>query len=92
MRIYLACFDIEDDKKRRKLSNLLLEYGDRVQYSVFEISLKNENELHKLRKKCSKYTETADSLRFYWLNKESRKHSQDVWGNPIAVFPAAVLL
>jgi len=92
MRVYLACFDIEDDRKRRKLGDLLLTYGDRVQHSVFEISLRNEAELQTLCQKCENYVTTEDSLRFYWLNRDSRSKSRDVWGEPIAVFPAAILL
>ncbi|WP_372737036.1 CRISPR-associated endonuclease Cas2 [Neptunomonas sp.] len=92
MRVYLACFDIENDRKRRKLGNLLLTYGDRVQHSVFEISLKNEAELQRLCHQCENYVTEDDSLHFYWLNKESRSKSRDIWGEPIAVFPAAILL
>ncbi len=92
MRVYLACFDIEDDRQRRKLGDLLLTYGDRVQRSVFEITLKDETELNALRRRCQQYVTAGDSLRFYWLNKDSRRKSQDVWGEPIAVFPAAVIL
>lgn len=92
MRVYLACFDIEDDRKRRKLGDLLLTYGDRVQHSVFEISLKNEAELSKLCQQCEGYVTEHDSLRFYWLSRDSRSKSRDVWGKPIAVFPAAVIL
>ena len=92
MRVYLACFDIEDDKNRRKLSDLLLTYGDRVQYSVFEISVKDKDDLERLRQKCTRYAGEDDSVRFYWLNKESRQQSHDVWGEPIAYFPAALVL
>ena len=92
MRVYLVCFDIEEDKNRRKLGDLLLSYGDRVQYSVFEISLKNENALEKLCQQCQQYVDENDKLYFYWLNKASRSQSMDVWGERIAVFPAAVVL
>jgi len=92
MRVYLACFDIEDDRKRRRLSRLLLEYGDRVQYSVFEITVKNEQQLEQLRNKCQQYADPTDSLRFYWLDATSRAKSYDVWGEPIARFPQGVVL
>ncbi|PIE40284.1 MAG: CRISPR-associated endonuclease Cas2 [Gammaproteobacteria bacterium] len=92
MRVYLACFDIEDDRNRRKLGDLLLTYGDRVQHSVFEISVKDEGALEHLCRQCESYVEETDSLRFYWLNKESRSKSRDIWGEPIAQFPAAILL
>lgn len=39
MDIYLVTYDIRDDKRRNKIANLLQDYGQRVQYSVFEIWL-----------------------------------------------------
>ncbi len=33
---HLVCYDIENDRKRKKIADKLLEYGlERVQYSVF---------------------------------------------------------
>ena len=36
---YLICYDIVDDRRRSKLAKFLLDYGQRVQYSVFECDL-----------------------------------------------------
>ncbi len=66
---YMVSYDITNDKRRTKLSDILGAYGDRVNYSVFEIELSEakkdallvEIELKKLINK--KY----DSLRFYHL-------------------------
>ena len=66
---YIVTYDISNDKRRTKLSDLLGAYGDRVNYSVFEIELSESKretllakiELQKLINK--KY----DSLRFYHL-------------------------
>lgn len=33
---YLVCYDIADDNRRQHISELLLDYGKRVQESVFE--------------------------------------------------------
>jgi CRISPR-associated protein Cas2 len=33
---YLVCYDIADDRRRQRVSELLLDYGSRVQESVFE--------------------------------------------------------
>ena len=92
MKVYLACFDIEDDKKRRRLSKLLLSYGERVQYSVFEITVKNEASLKRLLRRCKRHVENSDSLRFYSLPFNAREASFDVNGNPIARFPQAEIL
>ena len=36
---YLVSYDIPDDKRRRKLAKAIKDFGDRVQYSVFECNL-----------------------------------------------------
>ncbi|HFQ5284846.1 TPA: CRISPR-associated endonuclease Cas2 [Vibrio vulnificus] len=92
MKVYLACFDVDDDKKRRRLSKLLLSYGERVQFSVFEITLKNEASLKKLLQRCKHHVEEGDSLRFYALPLNAREGSFDIDGEPIARFPQAEIL
>jgi CRISPR-associated protein Cas2 len=33
---YLVCYDIRDDKRLRKVFKTMRDYGDHLQYSVFE--------------------------------------------------------
>ncbi len=49
-RFYLVSYDIIDDKRRNKVFKILMDYGDRVQYSVFCCQL-NERELLALQEK-----------------------------------------
>ena len=66
---YLVTYDISNDKRRTKLSDILDGYGVRVNYSVYEIEVNQtkfdkllyEIELKKLINK--KY----DSFRFYHI-------------------------
>lgn len=92
MDIYLACFDIENDKARRRVSRLLLTYGERVQYSVFEIIVKNDAMLSDIKRNCQKEIDIEDSVRFYFLPVVARRRSHDVWDEPIAHFPQAIVL
>ncbi len=77
---YVVTYDISNDKRRTKLSDLLGAYGVRVNYSVFECELTKskfekllyEIELKKLIHK--KY----DSLRFYHLCKNCIPKSFDI--------------
>ena len=39
---YLVSYDIPDDKRRTKLAKALLDFGDRVHFSVFEFILEKE--------------------------------------------------
>jgi CRISPR-associated protein Cas2 len=36
---YLICYDISDDHRRNSISKFLLDYGERVQFSVFEFNI-----------------------------------------------------
>ena len=39
---YVICYDITDDRRRSRLSSLLLDFGTRVQESVFVAHLDDE--------------------------------------------------
>lgn len=36
---YLVCYDISDDKRLRRVFKIMRDYGDHLQYSVFECAL-----------------------------------------------------
>ena len=39
---YLVCYDISDDRRRQRLADVLLDYGSRVEESVFECMLEEQ--------------------------------------------------
>ena len=39
---YVVCYDIADDRRRDRIASALLDYGPRVQESVFVANLDNE--------------------------------------------------
>lgn len=47
-RFYLVSYDVVDDRRRNRVAKRLLDYGERVQYSVFCCQL-NPRELHRLQ-------------------------------------------
>lgn len=62
---YLITYDIENNKRRKKVSDELEAYGYRVNFSVFECELnktKMKNLIQKLEELIDK---KKDSLRFY---------------------------
>lgn len=64
---YLITYDIENDKRRKKISDELEAFGYRVNYSVFECEL-NQTKLKNLIEKLEKLVDKKyDSLRFYHL-------------------------
>ena len=77
---YVVTYDISNDKRRTKLSDLLAAYGVRVNYSVFEIELseaKRETLLHEIELK-KLINKKYDSLRFYHLCENCVPKSFDV--------------
>lgn len=68
---YLITYDIEDDKNRKKLSDLLEKYGYRVNYSVFECEV-NKTKLNRIIEYIDEKNlidKKYDSLRFYHICK-----------------------
>ena len=77
---YVVTYDISNDKRRTKLSDILEGYGVRVNYSVFEIELserKREALLHEIELK-KLIDKKYDSLRFYHFCENCVVKSFDV--------------
>jgi CRISPR-associated protein Cas2 len=66
--LYLICYDIVAPKRLAKIAKTLLGYGQRVQYSVFECDL-SEQQYSTLQRKLAKLmnVQEGDSLRTYRL-------------------------
>lgn len=62
----MISYDISDDRTRTKVANLLLDYGTRVQYSVFELLI-DEKKLDELVERLKPFPECSDSIRIYHI-------------------------
>jgi len=60
----LIIYDISDNKKRLKLSRLLLGYGFRIQKSAFEAVI-TKKKYTELLERLPSYTSSEDSIRVY---------------------------
>jgi CRISPR-associated protein Cas2 len=63
---YLICYDVSDDRNRTRICNMLLDYGERLQFSVFEADLSPED-LADILERSRSYIANGDSLRIYPL-------------------------
>ena len=69
LRFYLICFDIVNDKTRRKVVKELLANSIRVQKSVFE-ALLTDKQFIKLKNNLDKLIDyEKDSIRYYEICK-----------------------
>lgn len=65
-RHYVIAFDISDNRRRRQLIKLLLNYSYRVQYSVFEMYEKSEDARKDLEERIRKIVDPeTDSVIIY---------------------------
>ncbi|MCX8082691.1 MAG: CRISPR-associated endonuclease Cas2 [bacterium] len=76
----IISYDIVDDKRRNKVSKFLENYGTRVQYSVFECIIDEEqlDEIQEITKDI--INEAEDSIRYYRLCEICLK-KVDIAGN-----------
>ncbi len=66
-------YDIADDKKRTRLAKKLLNFGQRVQYSVFECNL-TKKQIAEMKKQILPLIDREkDSLRIYRICDTCRK-------------------
>ncbi|MBV6622629.1 MAG: CRISPR-associated endonuclease Cas2 [Rivularia sp. (in: Bacteria)] len=69
---YLVCYDIVSDTRRNKVSKLLESYGLRVQKSVFECVL-DEEQYKKISKLLMRLVnKREDQVRFYPMSAHTR--------------------
>ena len=63
----MVCYDILNDRKRRRVQKILEGHGERVQFSVFECDL-TQGQLGSLKRRLrAEINLETDSLRFYSL-------------------------
>jgi CRISPR-associated protein Cas2 len=92
MLFYVIVYDITCDKRRKKVSDLLEGYGQRVQYSVFECIL-SQTKYSELQKRLRKQVKSSeDSIRFYPLSKHTFNQIE-TWGEPpVTELPSSTII
>lgn len=65
--LFVVPYDVKDNARRRKVADLLQDYGHRVQFSVFEVRLSPEELRNLLVRLKAALDEEVDSLRLYPL-------------------------
>ncbi len=64
---YTVAYDITDDKRRNRVAKILKDFGNRIQYSVFEFNT-DRRALLRLRNKLEKIIDfREDTITFYHL-------------------------
>ena len=73
-QFYVICFDISDKKRLRQVAIQMENFGQRVQYSIFECYL-DANKLEELKSRLELIINPAeDHIRYYSIcNKDKAK-------------------
>ncbi len=74
-------YDIEDDKRRTRIHRILKNFGQWVQYSLFECQLTRAQYLH-LRHRLDNviHKTKGDNLRFYFLCEDCQQKVERIGG------------
>lgn len=68
LQLRVFCYDVSDDKRRRKIARLLEEEAVRVQYSVFEARM-SDHASARLSASVDALLADNDSLRVYTIGR-----------------------
>lgn len=92
MMLYVVIYDVSDDKRRKRVFNLLEGYGRRVQFSAFECLL-NDRKFEELRVRLAKVVRMdEDSVRFYPISRHTLGQVV-IWGEPpLSQPPSSVIV
>ena len=81
--LFVFCYDIADNRVRRRVAAMLEQHGTRVQDSVFEVHA-TAPLAQKLMQALQRLRMAGDSLRMYCLTQDGRARSLAAGGAPIA--------
>jgi len=68
------CYDISNDKKRRRVATIMEDYAVRVQMSVFEAIL-DETSVRNIASEVGAELDPGDSFRIYCISDIGRRRS-----------------
>ncbi len=88
----VVCFDIVDDRRRRQVSRELENFGERVQYSVFECHL-NEREQAELMRRLDRTIDKAeDKVHYYPLCPKDVERIDILGRGDVTLDPAYLII
>lgn len=77
--LIVFCYDVTDNKRRRKVASLLEDKATRVQYSVFETRM-NRTKVDIISQRIAGMLGEGDSLRVYSIGRNGERRSR-VYGD-----------
>ena len=79
-------------KRLRRIATACLDYGQRVQYSIFECEVASAHWISLRARLLSEYDEAEDSLRFYFLGNNWKRRIEHYGTKPATDFDDALII
>ena len=92
MDFFLITYDIPDDKRRTKTASLLQDYGERVQFSVFEVWLDEAMQRDLMSRLKKIIDDEEDSVRLYQLCASCQKQVMALGQGRLPEPPGVVII
>jgi len=95
--LVLVSYDVEvtsvgGARRLRRIARACQDYGQRVQFSVFEIEVAPDQWVKLRARLLGEMDAERDSLRFYFLGKEGRRRVEHVGTKPALDFDAPLIV
>jgi CRISPR-associated protein Cas2 len=95
--LVLVSYDVEvtshgGTRRLRRVARACQDYGQRVQFSVFEIEVTPDQWVLVRARLLAEIDATRDSLRFYFLGREGRRRIEHVGAKPAVDFDAPLIV
>lgn len=90
---YVITYDIPEDRLRERVARWLERYGERVQYSVFEVYL-TPQEWKRVRSQLAEWIATSEggSIRVYRLCRACRQQVEVMGEGEVTAAPRRILV
>jgi CRISPR-associated protein Cas2 len=95
--LVLVSYDVEvtspgGTRRLRRVARACQDYGQRVQFSVFEIEVAPDQWVLLRARLLGEIDRERDSLRFYFLGKEGRRRVEHIGAKPALDFDAPLIV
>jgi CRISPR-associated protein Cas2 len=79
--IYIFAYDVEMQRPRRRISEILEQHGCRVQKSVFEVR-SDQQKAEAILRLLERERFPGDSIRMYCITEDGRRNCRSAGGAP----------
>lgn len=90
MSLYVAAYDVTDDRRRNRVARVLTEFGHRVQLSVFVVDVAPDD-LPDLRRRVGEVLAREDQFDLFPVDERGTR-TQWRWQRPIADYEPVIVV